>query len=587
MAKLTIFPIEKSIYTRRKETVREALNRIGVDFETPCNGQGICGKCIVRVSPADDAPETPHPDISEQQAREGLRLACRLVPQKDLNVYLLSDDLGDDHRILTGARYRDDDVNARHGSHKRNFLHSKPVIGIKTHPAGRVAEKNGKFVFTYDGIHREIVMSWMEGTSEKGLAIDIGTTTLVVSLVTLKEFRKLSTASSLNPQIKYGHDVISRIQMGSTEEGLKALSDMIHEALNLLIEEVCENAGSHPQEIIDVVIGGNTTMLQIAAGIDPAPLGRVPFTVGIEGGRTYSAKRFRLNVNPVARAYVPPVAHAFIGADISAGLLVPKGFFESGRNMLFIDIGTNGEMGLSVDNRWFVTSTAAGPAFEGMGVSGGMRAQIGAVEAAKLKNTSITIQTIGNAPPIGICGSGIIDITAVLLKAGVIDASGRMRRPHEKDELLIGLSERLVEIDNKAAFRIGNDIYFTQEDVRQVQLAKSAISSGIDILLEEAGIEPDQLDRIIIAGGFGFSLNPDSLEAIGLIPSGTGPKVYFAGNTCLIGCVRLLRNIEYRRFIEKQMNRVSHLPIESRPDFMDRYVENMEFKATPPLASVA
>lgn len=578
MARLKIFPIRETVTTRRGETVRDALYRAGIDFDSPCNGQGVCGKCVVRALPPENAPETPHDDITDDQAAEGFRLACQLVPEHDLTIHLLSDYWEDDHRILEGARYLDADKDAKREWHAAHLVDQSELTAKPGNsPAARIGRREDEYVLAYEGEKSVNGIDWNDGAVEKGLAIDIGTTTMVVSLVRLRDGRELSTASSLNPQIKYGHDVMSRIQMGSTAEGLSELSECLQQTLGDLIDQVCEDSESDTLEIVDVVVGGNTTMLQLFARIDPSPLGSVPFTVGIEGGCTYPAEMFHLDVNPAARVYVPPIAHAFIGADISAGLLVCKGFFERGRHILFVDIGTNGEMGLSVDDRWYVTSTAAGPAFEGMGVSCGMRAHLGAVEAVSVNADGMTVHTIGNAPAKGICGSGIIDIVAALFTLGVIEASGRMRRPSEAAMLPEWAAERLLEIDDKAAFRIAEDVFFTQEDVRQVQLAKSAISAAIDILLDAAGIEAGQLKRIIIAGGFGFSLKTPSLETIGLLPSGTGEKVYFAGNTCRIGCVRLLGNIHNRSFIEDRMQKVNHLPIESRPDFMERYVDNMAF----------
>jgi uncharacterized 2Fe-2S/4Fe-4S cluster protein (DUF4445 family) len=222
-----------------------------------------------------------------------------------------------------------------------------------------------------------------------------------------------------------------------------------------------------------------------------------------------------------------------------------------------------------------------------MGISSGTRAQIGALERVGTDGHSLVYKTIGNAPVKGICGSGIIDLTAALVKMGVIEGSGRMRRPGEIDGLLPDIASRLVELNEKAAFPIAGDVYFTQDDVRQVQLAKSAIRAAIDILMTEAGIEPAAIHRVVIAGGFGYSLRPENLEVIGLLPPGMGAKVFFAGNTCRIGCVRLLRNVSNRRFLESRMQRVEHVPIETRPDFMDLYVESMEFPETPVFTKAA
>ncbi len=584
MPKLTIYPIGESIEMRRGETVRDALYRAGVEVDTPCNGQGICGKCLVRVENPESVPETPHPEIAPEQAADGIRLACQLKPRKDMTIHVLSEYVRDEYRILEGNRYpddRSDDEAAEKGPAE------KAAQTRQWTPAAKVVEKDGGYWLCYDRESQQPLSRWTPGKSPKGLAIDIGTTSLVVTLMSLDTCQELSTASSLNPQIRFGHDVVRRIQAGSVPEGLAELSRCVRDGLNELIEEVCEDSKSDVNEIIDVVIGGNTTMLQLAAGIDPEPLGRVPFTVGIQSGQTYPADQFGLAVHPEARIYVPSVVHAYIGGDISAGLLVCHGFFDQSASVLFIDIGTNGEMGLNAAGKCLMTSTAAGPAFEGMGISSGTRAQLGALERVSTDGRTLTFKTIGNAPVKGICGSGIIDMTAALMKTGVIDGSGRMRRPGETEGLSQEIAARLVELNEKAAFHIEGDVYFTQDDVRQVQLAKSAIRAAMDILMAEAGIASAAVHRVVIAGGFGYSLRPENLEGIGLLPPGMASRVFFAGNTCRIGCVRLLRNVSNRRFLESRMQRVEHVSIETRPDFMDLYVESMEFPEQPALSAAA
>jgi uncharacterized 2Fe-2S/4Fe-4S cluster protein (DUF4445 family) len=566
---------------RRGESLADVLYRAGVDMDTPCNGDGICGKCLVCVEYPSNTRSTPHKDISPDHHEAGIRLACQLTPKTDMTVRLLSGDTEEEHRILEGDH--DPDFFACESGEEGAMAGRRhlPVMELENRisPAVKVFLEDGRYFCRYEDGAIEELKRFRRGNAAMGLAIDLGTTTLVATLVSLKTGREISTTSSLNPQIRYGHDVVRRIQYASTPEGLEEMSSAIREGLNHLIDEICEESDISAEEILDVVIGGNTVMLQIAAGIDPAPLGEVPFTVGIESGRAYPVSTFGLAVHPGARIYVPPVLHAYVGADISAGLLVCPDFFSKEVNTLFIDVGTNGEIGVSANGKLLMSSTAAGPAFEGMGISSGMRARIGAVEAANVNGPDIEIYTIGNAPASGICGSGIIDLTAALYKTGVIDASGRMKRLADADALPGNIAGRIGEKDGAAAFHVSDDVWFTQEDVRQVQLAKSAIRAAIDILLGEAGIGPEALKNIVLAGGFGYSLRPQNLEIIGFIPPGTAKKVSFAGNTSRIGCVRMLKNVQFRRFLEEKMKQVRHVSIETRPDFMEKYVEEMEFPA--------
>ena len=564
MADITIFPGNKTVRAITGETLRDVLLRAGVAQEVPCNGQGVCGQCLVRVTSDAGVPETPHETISNENAGRGIRLACRLAADRDMTVQVLSIMPDDDEiPILEGTVFSGDAA-------------EDAIIVKKTDFAVRLGTENrgDGVVLRYED-ECCTLSDWEPHFSPKGLAVDIGTTTLVGSLVCLTSGRVLSTVSTLNPQIAMGHDVMTRIQMGSTADGLRELTEAVHRGIRKIIKEVCVHTRTDSMEILDVVVGGNTAMLQITAGINPEPLGRSPFNVDIQGGREYPAGIFHLDtVNPGARVYVPPVAHAFVGSDISAGMLICDGFFNRNRTVLFIDIGTNGEIGLQTEDRVLITSTAAGPAFEGMGMSSGMRAGIGAVETVEVIGGGLRINTIGEVPARGLCGSGIIDLTAALLKLGVIDPSGRMAGPDNGNLFSAEVTAKLCLIDEVPAFAYGENVYFTQKDVRQVQLAKSAIRTAVDIFIQETGQE---IDEVVVAGGFGFTLNPDSLGAIGLLPPELAKKISFAGNSSLLGCQRMLTDVSARRFIERRLAEAEHLSLAERPDFMMAFVENMAF----------
>ncbi len=511
---------------------------------------------------AREVPETEHQNITPEQAANGLRLACLLTPEHDLRIELPVDFSLDAKRLRQAQRILEGE--------RLSWSRVVPAVGLR--------KAKGKYWFSYQDQDTILpIEAWKEGFTPKGLAIDLGTTSMVVSLLSLQSGEELATSSSLNPQVKFGHDIMTRIQHASTHEGLAALAGIVRSGLNELIDQVCLDSQSDAMEILDVVVGGNTTMLQIAAEIDPAPLGRVPFTVGIQDASSYPASRFGLRINPVARVYVPPIVHAFVGTDITAGLLMSEGFFDDQQALLFMDIGTNGEMGLNLRGKRLMTSTAAGPAFEGAGLSSGMRASFGAVETVSTDGRNIKLETVGNAPIKGICGSGLMDLIAVLLQLGVLDVSGRMLHPEETDQLPEAIRERIAFLCDQAAFRLEEGVYLTQRDVRQVQLAKAAVRAAMEGILQEAGSESSELDRIVIAGGFGFSLNPENLEAIGMLPQGSKGKVIFAGNTSRSGCAWLLVDTSYRRFLEEKMQAVTHVSIAERADFMDLFVQRMHF----------
>ncbi len=557
MTQLTILPFKKNMNVRSDETVMQALRRSGYEIEGPCNGKGICGKCRIRVDNSVDVPQTDHRSISETEAREkGIRLACRLIPEGDITVHL-PDDFTVDARILEGEHLGSIDLN----------------------PAAVVVSRDNRYWMKYAGMDSEIILpKWRPQFSPKGLAIDVGTTTLVVTLFCLATGKELSTTSSINPQTKFGHDVLSRIQKGSTPEGLAEVAGVVRKELNRLIQTACQKSNAVVDEVLDVVIGGNTTMLTLVAAINPESLGHLPFTVDIKGGASYAVKDFGLDINPAGRIYVPPIVHAFIGSDITAGVLA-CGCLEKQKPSLFVDVGTNGEMGINNDGRFIVASTAAGPAFEGMGVSCGIRAVPGAVEAAYFDGETIDIKTIDAQPARGICGSGIIDIMASLLKADIVNPDGRMKTPKEKESLQASVAEGLRIVEDRPVFNIADGVFFNQADIRQLQLAKGAIRTGIDMLMSEAKVTAEDLEDITLAGAFGYHLRPESLATIGLIPEKLAPKVRFAGNTSKTGCAMMLINADLREYLQKQAQRVEHLPLAEKISFQNLFIENLNFPA--------
>ncbi len=561
MVELRVKPLNQTIEASRGETVREALQRGGIHIDGACDGLGVCGQCTVWASAQGPVPETPHESISRTQMDRGLRLSCQLRADQDMELEL--------HGNYTlEAHFRDESGPILVGDFSRSQ---------ELDPAVKVMPAKDGWKVSYEHGSAEPLGQWADQFEPKGLAVDIGTTTLVVSLISLITGQELANASSLNPQIRFGHDVLTRVQKGSSPEGLNDLASAVRGGVNDLIREACQASSSDPLEILDAVVGGNTTMLELCAGINPEPLGRIPFQVDIPSGSWVPASSFGFEANPAARVYIPPVVHAFVGSDISSGLLVSDGFFEDEGRMLFLDVGTNGEMGVSNGPQRLVTSTAAGPAFEGAGLSSGMRAARGAVETVTRWGDELQFGTIGDAEPRGICGSGLIDLLTMLLSTGILDPSGRLHRAEECPDVPEGLRRHLDEEDEQPVFRINPNVVLRQNDIRQLQLAKSAIRTGMDLLLEEAGLEPEALDRVVIGGGFGNYLRPPSLEAIGMLPPNTAHKVTFGGNTSWRGCAELLVSVARRRFLEQEVNHVRHLPIAEKTEFMDRFVQNMEF----------
>jgi len=550
---LTLLPIHKTITVKAGSSLLEALRRAGVEIAAPCNGHGLCGKCKVEITAESPPLETPHPHLRPDEISAGIRLACDVEVYDGMKI-ILPEDHALDTRILEGER----------------------IQKSRVAPAAVVEKINERFMLRYENLPPVQLSSWREALSPKGLAVDIGTTTIVASLFDLLSGRELATSSSINPQTRFGHDVMTRIRYASTPEGLKAIADVTAEGLNALIGKLCQDAGAHFEEIVDAVIGGNTTMLQLAAAIDPKSLGRAPFAVSMESGCSYPVQTFRLKMNQRGRVYIPPVAHAFVGSDISAGLLSTVLF--SGRTpLLFMDLGTNGEIVLIGNGYILLTSTAVGPAFEGMGITHGMQAVAGAIETVWTNEKYFTLRTIDNAPARGICGSGIVDIVAGLIEGQNVEPNGRLIDPKMKNSSKGPFADRYEKIDSIAAIRLTDRVYFTQKDLRSFQLAKSAVKTGVEMLLAAAGLNSMDLQEIVIAGAFGYHLREESLRKINILPRGFKGKIDFAGNTSRTGCVLLLVDAANRQYLEEQMGMASYLSLPGEPDFQTQFVANLPF----------
>ena len=508
------------------------------------------------VSP-EKVPSTPHEDISRDEDARGLRLACQAIPEGDCTIRL------EDNYI-----YDKSDRNQG-----RILLQNMNSEAVKVVPAVKITKDGNTFQLWYDRESQPTVLDdWQPEDTPKGLAIDIGTTTMVLSLVCLGTGEILASGSSLNPQVIHGHDVLTRIQYAKTPQGLNEMAALVRNKLNSLLADACQSSHTSSTEIVDVTIGANTTMLQLAAKIDSTPLGVSPFKFDIQGGCTHSANLFGLNVNKAARVYLPPILHAYVGTDISAGLILCLDFFDDDKSILFIDMGTNGEICLNVKGKRYTTSTAAGPAFEGMGLSTGMRATEGAVEKVDFVDGAFQFQTIGRGRVKGICGSGIIDLISALLKSKYLDASGRLMKKES-------IATPVVEVEGLVAFQYGDGIHLTQKDIRQIQLAKGAVRAGIDLILESGGIDCDQLNKIYVAGGFGNSLRPINMERIGILPENAADKVVFCGNASIDGSILLLTNTDKRLFLETALKKMVYLQLAKSPNFINCFLKSLNFSS--------
>ncbi|MDE0973831.1 MAG: ASKHA domain-containing protein [Candidatus Nanopelagicales bacterium] len=415
------------------------------------------------------------------------------------------------------------------------------------------------------------------------IAYDLGTTTVVASLMDLSTGTPMAVASMLNKQQPFGADVISRISATMLDEdALDKLQELAHTTLGDLTNEVCAEAGIAPEEVFEIAIAGNATMVQIALGIDPEPLGVAPFIMATESYPTYLANELGVFLHPRARAYLFPALGAYVGGDIISGALA-TGMDRDKRIRLFIDIGTNCELVLGDGERLIATAAPAGPAFEAASIRCGMRAAAGAVEVVTITDTDVLLEVIEDAEPIGLCGSGLVDAVAELAKMGIADPSGRFITDEAMKDKWSALAHRLVTIDKERVFILSfNDnneagVFLSQRDVRELQFAKAAISTGWKMLLEEFGVAEEDIAQVLLAGSFGTYLSATNAIAIGLVPKIPALRVISAGNVAGEGAKMVLLSGPERNGATTLMREIAYLELSDRTDFNDRFVDELAF----------
>ena len=478
------------------EILLNALQKNGFDVYSPCGGNGTCGKCKVWVK------------------GEGIVTSCIFTVNSPVEI------------VLPGKREAKVLV-AQHAHTIQLPLMPGPCADLSAYP--------------------------------HGVAIDIGTTSLVFYLVNLITGTIVETRALLNPQAKYGADVISRIQFTASHiDGLHTLQREILDVINRELLHLIHFGGISENELIKITVAGNTTMLHLLLGINPLSLALAPFKAQFLDEQIRTGEDLKLNCFTKAEIKILPSVSAYVGADIVAGLasIAPSEMYH---NYLFMDIGTNGELALVTESNIWCCSTAAGPAFEGAKISCGMGAVEGAVSAYSDEGYTV----IGNEKPAGLCGSGLIDLVAWLFEKGKIDSEGSL----DEDFIIVPAAES----------ETGNDILLNQNDVREVQLAKSAISSGVKILLKQSGLNFDQVDALFLAGGFGNYINSENAMRIGLIPPELRDRIIPLGNTSGTGAIEALKSVRFDEVMKAVISKSILVELANDEDFAMEFAMNMMF----------
>jgi uncharacterized 2Fe-2S/4Fe-4S cluster protein (DUF4445 family) len=403
-----------------------------------------------------------------------------------------------------------------------------------------------------------------------GVAVDLGTTTIAASLHDLGTGTRLGEASVLNPQVSFGHDVLTRISRAITGEG-DALRAAAISGVRRLACDLVEGAGADTYDVTLTVVVGNPAMTRLFLGLDVTPLSGAPYRGARTDALTLTARDAGLPGGPGATVFVGPGVSAFVGSDAVAGALA-SGLGDREDGVLLIDLGTNGELVLRTAGRTLAASAAAGPAFEGVEISSGMRAEDGAIDRVAYRDGALIVSTIGGAAPVGVCGTGLIDAVAAMLEAGALDPTGRLRAEGP-------LAANVVETGDGAAFVLAPSVELTQHDVRALQLAKGAVATALEILLEEAGVASEAVSDVIVAGAFGSGADVGSLVRIGALPAMWLERVRFAGNAALAGSERMLLDPAARELAREFARDARAVPLASRPDFQARFLAALDFPA--------
>ena len=608
---VTFQPSGGTVVVPQDTTLSEAAAAAPLPLHMPCGGQGRCGKCAVRlISGAGDPTPPERRILTAEELAGGWRLACQMRVTRDAEVEVPASALVVEHRIEISGLGRE--VLVEPNVTKLPLRLPTPSLEDQRDDLSRVLDAIGRgarppqslrLLREFPSLLRRArchVTAVVTGgalaglepgdTSDEayGAAVDIGTTTLVAYLCHLPTGNLVSVASALNPQARHGEDVISRLQMATSEkDGLDRLHRAITESVDRLIGEAAAQAGVSRERIYEVVVVGNTCMGHLFLGVEPAGLVAIPFVPGYKGPQAVLASDLGVRIHPGGQVYVLPNIGGYVGAD-TVGVILASELDQVRGLQVAVDIGTNGEIVVAQDGELWACSTAAGPAFEGARISRGMRAATGAIDSVSVGD-DVSYHVIGDVAPTGLCGSGLVDAVAALVRVGAADERGRLRGPEEVDGLPEKVRRRLSQNQAGSEFVLapaeasgsGRAIAISARDVRETQLAKGAIYAGIALLLESLGRRPEEIDRLLLAGAFGNYIRKESALAIGLVPALPLERIVSVGNAAGVGARLALCSVSLRRRAEEIARRVRHIELSEQAAFYDRFVEAMALRPMP------
>ncbi len=590
-------PFDKATRVPPGTTLFSAAHWIGLPIDSTCGGRGTCGKCKVQV--LEGGAEITTADRKQLRPIEleaGWRLSCQAKVYQDTTVTVpellrvpKAATMGVNRLVLLDPNVRkvfvelsepsledqrSDLERLRDALTAEGFDMKADLRVLRRLPV--VLRDAGFTVTAVLGGDALIAVEPGDTREESyGVAVDLGTTTVVGTLMNLKTGMAEAVRSTLNGQAPFGADVISRISHGMQGDEAKAeLRDAVRRTINTILSELYESAGVSRDRVYEMVIVGNATMLHLMLGIDATPISMMPFTPAFTDPLYLPALDVGIDIHPAGYVQTLPVIGAYVGADIVAGIMA-TGLAREDKMRVFVDVGTNGEIVLGSVKRVLCTAAPAGPAFEGSQIRCGMRATEGAIEGVTLTD-HVELQVIGgDIVPRGICGSGLVDTVAQLRLAGLLDVGGKMRSREEVPEH--PLSDRLITVEGVRAFLLAENVYLTQRDVRELQFGKGSIATGIKVLMDVMGVSATDLDEVLLGGSFGSYLNPESAKIIGLVPAVDVDRILSVGNTAGEGAKMALLSFRERQVAFELPDKVEYVELSGRSDFNDSFVSVLQF----------
>jgi uncharacterized 2Fe-2S/4Fe-4S cluster protein (DUF4445 family) len=598
MTRVFVEPIGVTVEIPDGESLLAVVTSGAVDVPVDCAGRGTCGKCLVRTGAGSfsEPNEIELGKVPASRLAQGWRLACQTVPLSERVSIEVRATQGR-RQILTTSRLHPGEPHpavvraavtlepptlADARADRERLLAALgdtdlPLSVARTLPETLRMGGYRAVVTSYEG--RPIDVETGDGETGDGdgpafgVAVDVGTSKIIAYLFDLASGRQIDQEAIENPQMRFGEDVVTRLTQAIHESRLDDLRRAARGGINKLLAALCARQAISARHLYDMTVVGNTAMHHLALGLSAVGLGAAPFAPATAAPLTLRAGELGLAMNPEGGVHLPPPIAGFVGSDCLA-VIVATRLAQSTTPRLAIDIGTNTEIALAHEGRVIVTSCASGPAFEGYQVSCGMKAVEGAIERVTLgpDGEPRDLRTIGGREPLGLCGSGVVDLLAGLVAAGVVDPSGRLQ-PHAR----VRSSDTSPGLEYLLATGPQGDIVFTQHDVRSLQLAKAAIASGCKLLLAHAGVEPAALDQVLVAGAFGNELDVDNALAIGLLPGVPRERIAFVGNAAGVGAQMALIDVEERRAMGELARRIEFLDLATDHEFHEVFTAELGF----------